>query len=229
MGCKAKKQNNPARLHDKSNFKFNFKLEQIMTNELNQNWLQAGSLLYALNNDINCYEISVTQVAGSRDMNARAAFTTKLQNMLATHTAVDDATQRDAERYRYWRNKYSEKFGDADLTPEDFDRVTDAQMLMASANELESALTQPVVIGVSFWRPIATAPKDGRLVLVNDYFLYEGAICTNFVAVKWVPCYRWSGWVYDDEALQEARPEGPKAQFWFDVPPPPSPAQTEAV
>ena len=116
-----------------------------MTNELNQNWLQADSLLYVLNKDINCYEISVTQVAGSRDMNARAAFTTKLQNMLATHTAVDDATQRDAERYRYWRNKYSEKFGDADLTPENFDSVTDAQMLMASANKSESALTQPVV------------------------------------------------------------------------------------
>ena len=49
------------------------------------------------------------------------------------------AAQRDAERYRYWRNKYSEKFGDADLTPENFDSVTDAQMLMASA------LTQPVV------------------------------------------------------------------------------------
>ena len=90
MGCKAKKQNNPARLHNKSDFKFNFKLEQIMTNELK-------------------------------------------------------AAQRDAERYRYWRNKYSEKFGDADLTPENFDSVTDAQMLMASANELESALTQPVV------------------------------------------------------------------------------------
>ena len=84
MGCKAKKQNNPARLHNKSDFKFNFELEQIMTNELK-------------------------------------------------------AAQRDAERYRYWRNKYSEKFGDADLTPENFDSVTDAQMLMASA------LTQPVV------------------------------------------------------------------------------------
>ena len=90
MGCKAKKQNNPARLHDKSNFKFNFELEQIMTNELK-------------------------------------------------------AAQRDAERYRYWRNKYAEKFCDADLTPENFDRVTDAQMLMASANELKSALTQQVV------------------------------------------------------------------------------------
>ncbi len=55
------------------------------------------------------------------------------------------ATQRDAERYRYWRNKYSEKFGDADLTPENFDSVTDAQMLMASTNKSESALTQPVV------------------------------------------------------------------------------------
>ena len=57
------------------------------------------------------------------------------------------AAQRDAERYRYWRNKYSEKFGDADLTPENFDRVTDAQMLMASTNKSKSALTQPAATG----------------------------------------------------------------------------------
>ena len=134
------------------------------------------------------------------------------------------ATQRDAERYRYWRNKYSEKFGDADLTPENFDSVTDAQMLMAYA------LTHPAVISGAGWQPIATAPKDKRLVLVNDYFIdYDGTICASFVAGIRVSCRSWSGWAYYDEALQEARPEGPKAQFWFDVPPPPSTAQTEAV
>jgi hypothetical protein len=37
-----------------------------------------------------------------------------------------EALQADAERYRYWRNRYPETFAPTDLKPEDIDRITDA-------------------------------------------------------------------------------------------------------
>lgn len=59
--------------------------------------------------------------------------------------------------------------------------------------------------------PISTAPRDGSVVLVND---------TNgnapWAAAKWVSSPEWSGWVYDDELLNDANPLGPQPTIWYE-------------
>lgn len=39
-----------------------------------------------------------------------------------------EKAEKDAERYRFWRDKYPETFKTTDITPEDVDRLTDAAM-----------------------------------------------------------------------------------------------------
>ena len=141
-----------------------------------------------------------------------------------TVKTADEATQRDAERYRYWRNKYSEKFGDADLTPENFDSVTDAQMLMASTNKSESALTQPVVAAT---QGVEAMSKEVLTSLIAEHL--SGTLhCTRV----------WRSWSVgtmterDFQRVSESSTPSDLADAILDAfssQPPPSPAQTEAV
>lgn len=59
--------------------------------------------------------------------------------------------------------------------------------------------------------PISTAPKDGAVVLVNDT---SGN--APWAAAKWVSSPEWSGWVYDDELLNDANPLGPQPTIWYE-------------
>ena len=69
---------------------------------------------------------------------------------------------------------------------------------------------------MSEWMPIETAPKD-RTILTND--TSEGG--GPWTAAKWLESPQWSGWVYDDDILNDACPHGPMPTHWLDVPPPP--------
>lgn len=64
------------------------------------------------------------------------------------------------------------------------------------------------------WLPIDTASKDGRVILVND--TNENA--APWAAAKWLPGDQWSGWVYDDELMNDCQPGGPNPTLWLDVP-----------
>lgn len=66
------------------------------------------------------------------------------------------------------------------------------------------------------WLPINTAPKDGRVILVNCTRGYGSA---PWAAARWLPGAEWSGWIYDDEQLQDSEPLGPEPTHWLDVPP----------
>lgn len=39
-----------------------------------------------------------------------------------------EKAEKDAERYRFWRDKYPETFKPTDITPKDVDRLTDSAM-----------------------------------------------------------------------------------------------------
>jgi hypothetical protein len=67
------------------------------------------------------------------------------------------------------------------------------------------------------WMPIETAPRD-RVILTND----NGDGGSVWTASKWLESAEWSGWVYDEDILNDACPLGPMPTLWLDVPPPPS-------
>lgn len=64
------------------------------------------------------------------------------------------------------------------------------------------------------WLPIDTAPKDREQALVND--TNPGA--APWAAARWIEVPEWSGWVYDDETLNDSRPLGPQPTHLLDVP-----------
>ena len=71
------------------------------------------------------------------------------------------------------------------------------------------------------WMPIESAPKDGRVIIVND----NSTSYPQFVAAKYLNGDEWQGWIYDDELLLDANPEGPQPTLWFDLPPLPKPPE----
>ena len=52
------------------------------------------------------------------------------------------------------------------------------------------------------WLPIKTAPKGEKPVLVND--TNEGN--APWAAARWLEGSEWSGWVYDDELMNDSYP-----------------------
>jgi hypothetical protein len=63
------------------------------------------------------------------------------------------------------------------------------------------------------WQSIGTAPLDGSVILVNDT---NGA--APWAAAKWLSGLEWSGWVYEDELLQDSFPLGPAPTVWIAIP-----------
>ncbi len=64
------------------------------------------------------------------------------------------------------------------------------------------------------WLPIKTAPKGEKPVLVND--TNEGN--APWAAARWLEGSEWSGWVYDDELMNDSYPLGPNPTCWLDIP-----------
>lgn len=64
------------------------------------------------------------------------------------------------------------------------------------------------------WQPIDTASKNGRVILVND----TNESAAPWAAAKWLAGDEWSGWVYDDELMNDSQPGGPNPTLWFDIP-----------
>lgn len=81
-----------------------------------------------------------------------------------------------------------------------------------------SKTTQSAAAGSTSWLPIATAPKDGTIVLVND--TTEG-LCP-FVAARYLDSPEWSGWIYDEEVLTDNNALGPNPTHWLPIPPVPA-------
>lgn len=70
-------------------------------------------------------------------------------------------------------------------------------------------------VGALSWLPIDSAPKRReRPVLVND----TNKDMAPWAAAKWLEGEEWSGWVYDDELLNDSYPLGPQPTHWLDVP-----------
>ncbi|MFN8793855.1 MAG: hypothetical protein ACK50K_06045 [Betaproteobacteria bacterium] len=69
--------------------------------------------------------------------------------------------------------------------------------------------------GLGAWLPIATAPHDGTMVLVND----TTPGYTPWVAASYLDGEEWSGWVYDDATTADSNPLGPNPTHWLPVPP----------
>ena len=63
------------------------------------------------------------------------------------------------------------------------------------------------------WKPIEQAPKD-KVILVNDTVSES-----PWAAAKWLEGEHWSGWVYDDDLMQESYPAGPEPTAFYELPP----------
>lgn len=68
------------------------------------------------------------------------------------------------------------------------------------------------------WQPIETAPRDGRIVLVND--TNEGL--SPWAFASYLDSDDWAGWIYDDPTAQDSNPLGPQPTHWIPLPPLPS-------
>lgn len=75
----------------------------------------------------------------------------------------------------------------------------------------------------SQWLPISSAPKDGKPLLVEDSNATTSlGANAPWVAAKWLEGEEWSGWIYEDELLNDHFPMGPQPRWWFDLPPIPN-------
>lgn len=79
------------------------------------------------------------------------------------------------------------------------------------ASDVAQSTEQAKPVG---WMSIETASKDGRVILVND----TNPDAAPWAAAKWLSMPEWSGWVYDDDLLNDSMPGGPMPTLWFDVP-----------
>ena len=69
------------------------------------------------------------------------------------------------------------------------------------------------------WKPISQAEHGKEPLLVNDT---TGT--TTWCATTWCSHPEWSGWIYDDDVLNDANPTGPQPTHFLEVPPfPPAP------
>lgn len=67
------------------------------------------------------------------------------------------------------------------------------------------------------WQKIESAKKDGSIILVDDANAVDGEFAP-WAAAKWLSGREWSGWVYDDELLNDSNPLGPQPKWWLSVP-----------
>lgn len=83
------------------------------------------------------------------------------------------------------------------------------------AKHAQAELVGVPAAGALTWLPISSAPKGrSRPLLVND----TNKDMPPWAAAKWLEGVEWSGWVYDDELLNDAYPLGPQPTHWLDVP-----------
>lgn len=73
---------------------------------------------------------------------------------------------------------------------------------------------------MSEWQPIETAPKDGTMILVWDESSSPGVVAAYFLS-ETHDDEEWSGWIYGDQLLADADPEGPLPTHWMPLPEPP--------
>lgn len=83
--------------------------------------------------------------------------------------------------------------------------------LEAENNALRKAMAQ--------WQKIDSAPKDGSVILVDDSNALQGSTAP-WVAAKWFANEVWSGWIYDDDLLNDSCPLGPEPKYWLANMPP---------
>jgi hypothetical protein len=67
------------------------------------------------------------------------------------------------------------------------------------------------------WKAIESAPKDGKIILVNDTTV-NGGETAPWVAAVWEDDGTWSGWQYAEVMIAECNPDGPKPTFWMGIP-----------
>lgn len=62
------------------------------------------------------------------------------------------------------------------------------------------------------WSPIETAPKDGSVILVDD----NAGGSAPWAAAKWLAGEEWSGWIYEDDVMNDNQPLGPNPTRWLE-------------
>lgn len=103
----------------------------------------------------------------------------------------------------------------------DVGRGTSGRLILSSADEgrVRDALGQ--LSGAPQWQKIDAAPQDGTVILVNDSNAPSTlGVAAPWVAAKWLSGDEWSGWIYDDELLNDSCPLGPQPKYWLANMPP---------
>lgn len=62
------------------------------------------------------------------------------------------------------------------------------------------------------WSPIETAPKDGSVILVDD----NAGGSAPWAAAKFLAGEEWSGWIYEDDVMNDNQPLGPNPTRWLE-------------
>lgn len=98
------------------------------------------------------------------------------------------------------------------------DNARDAEECLVRASALIGVLSTHAVadtrLDVGRWRPIAEAPKNGEPLITDDN-TSDGA---SFAVCGWHENPQWRGFIYDDDLMNDARPEGPAPSVYLDIP-----------